>query len=608
MIRPILDLLSRNISAHHLFRYTAGIWQTDRWFTSESFRRTHDWAVEQMLRGGADEAEVVEIPADGRTRYENWIMPMAFDCRGARLEVVEPGYELLADWTQVSQCVVQWCGPTPADGIVAPLVLAETLDVNQPGAARGKIVLTGKSGRELRVQADKWQAAAIISYFLPDYIGDRDRVTCWTNAWSTSPGGWAVAAGEPEMPGFNLPPARGRKLADRLNAGEKIVVRAWADTSVHEGILPVSTGVIRGTDPAAGEVLLLGHAAEVGANDNASGCAVMLEAIRVLGGLIRAGHLPRPRRTIRVLLTSEIYGMIGYSGNRDSLGRTIAALHFDLVGDGPSQTRPICLYEQGPTNPSYINELVCMLNESMPDSLGGAGLPFSRVRYTGVADDMIGDPAFGAPCAWIGRPTKNNPFYHSSGDTLDTLTPTAMLHSAGTGIGFLWFVAWAGDEQAAWLADRLVERARARWSAAPANDVEQLSNYQLKAEALRCAELAASESARKTIAARVRSSMPGFDMPLADLDATPAEGGERQVVARRTRGVLSFQGRDPALLAKFPYVNWDTKATSALYWADGRRNIAQLRRLAAAEWNGPIKTDLVALFEAAAKAGMVTLT
>ncbi len=610
-VRPILDLLADHLSDHHLMRYIAGIWQTDRWFTSPKFMQTQQWAVEQMLAGGADEAEVVEIPADGRTRYENWIMPMAFDCRGGRLEVVEPGYQLLADWTQVPQCVVQWCGPTGPEGIVAPLVLAEALNPEQAGAARGRIVLAAKSGRELRRQFQHWEAAGVVSYFLPDYIPDRDNVTCWTNAWSIHPGGWAVQAGEPQMPGFNLPPSAGKRLADRLAAGERIVVRAWADTRLYEGILPVGTGVIRGADDRAGggaeEVLLCGHAAEVGADDNSSGCAVMLETIRVLGKLIAAGALPRPRRSIRVLLTSEIYGMLGYSGNRDSLDRTIACLHFDLVGDGPSETRPICLYEQGPTNPTYANELVCLINEAMPSRLGGPNLAFKRMPYTGVADDMIGDPAFGVPCPWVGRPIKNNPGYHSSGDTLHVINPVAMLHSAATAAAYAYFIASAGDEQARWLCDQLVSRARARWVAAPASDAEWLGNYRTKAEARRCAELAVSDSVRASIGQAVERGLPGFDEPLADLGSTPADGPAAQAVGRVTRGVISFQGRDAELLARWPGVNWDTKATSALYWADGRRTIAQLRRLAEAEWAAPIKTDLVALFRDAASCGMVTL-
>lgn len=606
-IADLLDRLANHVSAHHLFRYTAGIWQTDRWFTSPKFLETQQWAVEQMLRDGADEAEVVHIPADGRTRYENWIMPMAFDCRGARVEVVEPGYQLLADWTQVPQCVVQWCGPTPPEGIVAPLVAADSLDPTQPGAAAGKIVLAAKSGRELRTQLQTWGAAAVISYFLPDYIADRT-VTCWTNSWSTEPGGWAVAAGEPTLPGFNLPPVRGHELARRLAAGEQIVVRVWADTRIYEGDLPVSTGVIRGTDPSAGEVLLLGHAAEVGADDNASGCAVMLESIRVLAGMIARGELPRPRRSMRVLLTTECYGLIGYSGNRDSLSRTVAGLHFDLVGDGPTESRPICLFEQGPTNPSFVNELVCLINESMPARCGGPNLPFSRIRYAGVADDMIGDPAFGVPCAWIGRPTKTNPNYHSSGDTLDTLTPTAMLHSGATAAAFLYFVASAGDAETAWLADRLIERAKPKWIASPATDADHLRNYRLKAEAARCGDLAATPTGRAAVTAKVVTAMPDFDEPLGNLSATPASGAESRIVGRRTRGVLAFQGCDPTLRAKFPWVNWDSKLASALYWANGQRTIAQLRRLTEAEWGAPVKTDLAALFEAAATCGMVTLT
>jgi hypothetical protein len=603
-LQSLLSLIAPRVSDHHLLRYVAGIWQCDRFGTHGKFAETHAWTTAEMLAAGADEAEIVEIPADGKSRFENWIMPMAFDCEGARVEEVAPNHLLLADWTQCPVCVVQWSGPTPPEGITAEAVLADTLDPDAEGAAEGKIVLTEKNPAGLRRSLQKWNAAAVMTWWLRDHIPDRDTVTCWVNSFSSHRGGWGVLADEELIPGFVLTPSRGEALAIRLRRGERITLRVWADTKVHAGVLPVSTGVVRGeTDE---EVLMLGHAAEVGANDNASGCASMLEVLRVLGGLIADGQLPRPRRTIRVLLSSEIYGMLGYSGLRDSLDRTIAALHYDIVGDAITPARAVTHFLQSPSNASYVNDLLALIDRRMPDAVGGPAPHFERKAYTGVADDMIGDPAFGPPCPWIGRPTKNNPFYHSSGDTLDTIDPAAMTYHATLAAVYLCFLASAGDSEADWLADRMIDCAKDCWIDTPADDSDWLNNYGLKAAARRCTELCESESTADAIRDKVEAELPGFDEPVENLAETPADGDAALRVARVTRGVFKFDGRGEELEGRFGGVNWSTSVAAALYWADGERTIAQLARLSRAE-HGKVADNLVEIFKAAADCGMVEL-
>src|SRR5258706_16235868 len=66
--------------------------------------------------------------------------------------------------------------------------------------------------------------------------------------------------------------------------------------------------VIRATDRTASQdVVLPGHLQEEqhSANDDASGVASVLEIGRAFVKLIRAGQLPRPRRTIRFWWTTE---------------------------------------------------------------------------------------------------------------------------------------------------------------------------------------------------------------------------------------------------------------------------------------------------------------
>ena len=116
-------------------------------------------------------------------------------------------------------------------------------------------------------------------------------------------------------------------------------MKAAADTRTYSGRYPYITGVIPGIDSDE-EVLELGHGFELGAQDNATGVAAMLEAVAVLRRLIEAGALPRPQRSIRVLIMAEDYGSSAYiAAHMDRMQHTIGAICVDAPA-GPYEEVP----------------------------------------------------------------------------------------------------------------------------------------------------------------------------------------------------------------------------------------------------------------------------
>jgi Zn-dependent M28 family amino/carboxypeptidase len=80
-----------------------------------------------------------------------------------------------------------------------------------------------------------------------------------------------------------------------------------------------------------------------GANDNASGCATILEVARTFAQLIRDGTLPRPARSLRFIWPPEVEGTtILLNARPDMTARFIAAIHMDMVGGGP-ETKAVFL-------------------------------------------------------------------------------------------------------------------------------------------------------------------------------------------------------------------------------------------------------------------------
>ena len=83
---------------------------------------------------------------------------------------------------------------------------------------------------------------------------------------------------------------------------------------------------IPGTDPSAGELMIVSHLFErpptPGGSDNCTGVAVTLEIGRTLAELIRRGELPQPKRTIRFLWVPEISGLPGIHVSRIPSSKT----------------------------------------------------------------------------------------------------------------------------------------------------------------------------------------------------------------------------------------------------------------------------------------------
>jgi hypothetical protein len=115
------------------------------------------------------------------------------------------------------------------------------------------------------------------------------------------------------------------------------MVRSELGSKVHsEPWMPLVEGFIRGTDPNAGQdVVLTGHLQEEqhSANDDASGVASMLEIGRALTRLIADGRIPRPKRTIRFWWTTENDSERRYFADHpEMIPKLWVAVNQDMVG------------------------------------------------------------------------------------------------------------------------------------------------------------------------------------------------------------------------------------------------------------------------------------
>src|SRR6266550_7806814 len=233
-------------------------------------------------------------------------------------------------------------------------VTAALIDVGDGSAAAleaasvaGKIVLARGGYADLaRIMADAVQrrgAAGVIWYpdpYTPSrgFLSFSDQPTMVP--WLTIP----TQAIDGKLPtfAFILSLREGIALHNRIAAARApllahAVVRSQLGSSVHpEPWMPMVQAIIRGSDPAATQdVVLTAHLQEgqQSVNDDASGCASLLEIGRALTRLIADGHLPRPRRTIRFWWTTENNSEPRYFADHPAiLKRLWVDINQDMVG------------------------------------------------------------------------------------------------------------------------------------------------------------------------------------------------------------------------------------------------------------------------------------
>ena len=171
-------------------------------------------------------------------------------------------------------------------------------------------------------------------------------------------------------------------------------LQARVDAGQHPGSYDIPTAVIRGQDPVVGsqEIVFSCHLdhQRPGANDNASGCAAILEVARALNKLIDDGRIERPRRTIRFVWPAEIEGTIALLNARPELAeRTLAVIHMDMVGGDAATTKAVFHITRSPRSmPSFINDVAEEIGRFVNEQS-------DRFAGSGKADFPLADPEGG---------------------------------------------------------------------------------------------------------------------------------------------------------------------------------------------------------------------
>ena len=381
--------LASEISGETAKRNLEGISRQHRMRGSRGFRNATDLIVAELKRYGYADAHIESFPADGKIFYGTQRSRPAWNAEFAELwELDDKGARTtrIASWEASPISLAQ--DSASAD------VTAELIDVGAGNTdadyankdVRGKIVLASAQPGPVAERALPRGAAGIVSYAQNQrtaWFGENDNLVRW---------GHLETFTDARTFAFMVSLRTARALQQRLGSGKTVRVHAKVVAGQENGEYGIAMATIPGSE--AGEIVFSCHLdhPRPGANDNASGCAAILESARTLSKLIAEKRLAPPRRTIRFVWPPEIEGTLALLNGRPQIAKNIrAAVHLDMVGGGP-ETKAIFHVTRGPASlPSFVYDLADSVAMFLNDQTA-AFAKTGNAKFPLVAADGSKDP------------------------------------------------------------------------------------------------------------------------------------------------------------------------------------------------------------------------
>ena len=474
--------LANELSGETAKRNLEGIARFHRQRGSKGFHEAAELVAGQLRAYGLSDVEILQFPADGKIFYGTQRSRPAWDAETGELYEVNPGSAPVCGKEKIENGKVVFNLDCSARVIkiasyeAEPVVLAEdsesadvraelvdvgegTKESDYAGKeVKGKIVLvSAQPGAVQDLAVGKYGAAGIVSY------AQNQRTAWWGEDENLIRWGHLNTFSSNKTFAFMVSLKTARGFKERLAKGEKITMHASVKAGQHSGNYEVVTAEIPGADAKLKDQEIafschLDHQ-RPGANDNASGCATILEAARTLQRLIDEKKLERPARTIRFIFPPEIEGTIALLNGKTELAKRIkAAIHMDMVGGGP-KTKAVFHVTRGPMSlPSFVHDVAWAFAEWVNEesyefaATGKAdyalvapegGKEPLRAEYSaytmGSDHDVYQDSSFGIPAIYLNDwPDR---FIHTNFDSAANIDATKLKRAAFIGAASGYFLA-----------------------------------------------------------------------------------------------------------------------------------------------------------------------
>ena len=425
------DIIIEEISGIRAKDHIAQLSQFHRIQATKGFEQAINY-ISEVLKNAGLTTEIHKYRADGKTKIETWTLPWGWEAEYATLHIIEPEYKKkkIADYNEIPLSLIVHSQDT--DTIAEVVYVGEgTKPKDYEGKdVKGKIVLAYGEARFILQIAQMYGALGIIKFPSSERTQELNDLIQYQAFWPLGDEGR-----EKTTFGFSISQKDAYEIISLLEQGIKVKVHVKVKAQLKVNDLLVATTLIEGTNKEQ-EIHIIADIChpKPGANDNASGSALILEIATTLNRLIQQGKIKRPTRSIRFIWVPEMFGTVAYmEENQDVLRRTICTINADMVGQNQFLCRSKLNFIQTPMSlPSFINSLVAKYVRKYSDDprmieKGGTKSPlvYRIAPYSGGSDHFIYDDAtIGIPAVMLLQ--WPDIFYHSTLDTVDKSDSTAL--------------------------------------------------------------------------------------------------------------------------------------------------------------------------------------
>jgi hypothetical protein len=450
---PVIDALAKELSGDRALETIKGISANHRVRGSRPFRVAAELIASKARAAGFDSVVINEFPADGKVFYGTQRSRPPWDAEFAELR---EGDRVIASWERQPMSLAE---DSESGDVTADLVDvgAGTSESDYAGKdVRGKLILASSQADGVAaVGVEKHGAAGIVSY------AQNQRTGWWGENKDLVRWGHLDTFAKVKTFAFMVPPATAQSFKDRLARGERVRLHAVVKAGQHPGSYSVVTAMIPGTRFRDQEIVFSCHLdhPNPGANDNASGCATILEVGVTLSRLIRDGKIPRPDRTIRFVWPPEVEGTMAILNAKPEWAKRIkAVIHMDMVGAG-LESKSVFHVSAGPGHlPSYVYDIAQAFGAWVNDqtyryaATGTSQYPLISPKGgkepllalldeydMGSDHDVYQDASWAIPAIYLHDwPDR---YIHTTWDTPDRIDPTKLLRAAFIGAASGYFLA-----------------------------------------------------------------------------------------------------------------------------------------------------------------------
>jgi len=385
---------------------------------------------------------------------------------------VSPKLQKIADYDEMAVMLASGSEDTDVEAELVWVAMENMRAAQNNEAIKGKIIVTDAPVGSGHSYAQNNGGLGVISFYSPRPLEDPIQIP---NAGIGARRGAAGSSAPRTLFGFNISPRQGYLLKSRLLNGERITVQAKVKANRVQFDIQAPYCAIKGSDPNAGSIVFSAHLFEgynkLGANDDASGCAVILEVARTLKTLIDRGQIERPKRTMHFVWGDEFTATGPWASNNKKIMETaLCNINLDMVGINLKNNNSYyTLHRTTYGNPHYINDVAenffVYMGETNRSSMlapgRGAVYPKAVIAPSGTDDNFVYSISenygasdhevfndWGIQVPGIMMITWPDKYYHTSEDRVDKLDATQLKRATVLAAAMAYTVAVADEDGA----------------------------------------------------------------------------------------------------------------------------------------------------------------